>query len=241
MLLLALALYGLLKREGLWNRATLGYGLPRAKFLKQLGLGWIAGSVLMLPLVFTLFALDVRIPVSFTTALIASAALKGAFAGLLIALIEETFMRGAMYSVIERESGVRYALLLPAILYAAVHFMDGKLRIPAADMDFIGGLRMAAHILERFVDPLEILDSFLALFALGLLLALTRLRTGAIAGAIGLHAGGVCVIAILREISVVNTAAPAAWLVGSYDGVIGWLACAWIGVITLVYWRLGKR
>ena len=58
-----IALVGLIvltRKLGLSNRAALGYGLPRADFVRQLGLGWAAGIGLMLPLVALLLAFDVR-------------------------------------------------------------------------------------------------------------------------------------------------------------------------------------
>ena len=241
MITLAVALYFLLRKEGLATKATLGYGMPRAQFIRHMVIGFISGVVLMLPLMAALFGLDLRQwVVSDSTFL--QVFLYGAVQGLVIAFVEETFMRGAMYSVIERESGVKFAILLPAMLYAAVHFMDGKLRIPASEMDFVGGLKIAAHTFQRFAGPLEIVDSFFALLALGILLAFVRRRTGAIGGGIGLHAGGVCMIAVMHELSAANPQASLPWLVGSYDGVIGWLAFVWIGLVAWFYWwRASKR
>lgn len=240
MITLAVALYFLLRREGLASKETLGYGIPRAKFIRHMIWGYVGGILLMLPLTWALFGLDLRTSASAESHLI-QLFLYGTAQGLVIAFVEETFMRGAMYRVIERESGLRLAILLPAILYAAVHFMDGKLRIPASEMTFVGGLDIAAHTFERYAAPLEIVDSFFALLALGVLLAFVRRKTGAIAGGIGLHAGGVCVISILHEMSVVNPNASMPWLVGSYDGVIGWLAFVWIGLIAALYgWRTSK-
>jgi hypothetical protein len=33
----------------------------------------------------------------------------------------------------------------------------------------------------------------------------------------------------------VDEAAPASWLVGSYDGVIGWAAVGWIAIMAIAY------
>jgi hypothetical protein len=40
--------------------------------------------------------------------------------------------------------------------------------------------------------------------------------------------------------SRVNPEAPANWLVGSYDGVIGWAAVGWIGLFLVLYLRFGR-
>jgi len=41
---------------------------------------------------------------------------------------------------------------------------------------------------------------------------------------------------VLRNISHVNPDSHWAWLVGSYDGVIGWMGLAWICLIIVAYW-----
>jgi hypothetical protein len=91
------------------------------------------------------------------------------------------------------------------------------------------------------VEPLTFADSFVALAMLGVLLALVRLRTGAIAAGIGLHAAGVAFIAILREATLVNPNTEYASLVGSYDGVIGWAALVWFAAITATFAFLSRR
>src|SRR5436190_21322438 len=58
LLTLAISLYLLLRREGLLNRAVLGYGIPRPQFLRQLAIGFGCGLILMMPLMAGLFALD---------------------------------------------------------------------------------------------------------------------------------------------------------------------------------------
>ena len=64
---------------------------------------------------------------------------------------------------------------------------------------FGSGLDMLAEVLKGFSDPLAILDSFLCLMAVGVLLGVVRLVTGNIAACIGLHAGWVAVIYVVRE------------------------------------------
>lgn len=247
MLILAIATVVFLRNRGLADKTTLGYALPRPVFVSQMLKGFAAGVLLMLPLVFVLFALDLRVPSGKFAAsdaqwlFVAEVLLEGLATGLAVAFIEETFCRGALFTVIERESGRLLAILLPTLLYAATHFMDGKLRLPADQVTYMSGLVVTAKLFERFAAPMELLDSFLALCALGVLLSAIRIRTGAIAGCIGLHAGGVMVIVAIRNTTKVNAEAPYAWLVGSYDGVIGWMAAAWIAVVTLVYWRIGRR
>jgi membrane protease YdiL (CAAX protease family) len=247
MLALAVLTIIWLRQRGLANKATLGYGLPRPQFVRQMLWGFTAGVLLMMPLVVALFELDLRVLSSridqsdAPALLIAKLIFRGLLTGWVVAFLEETFCRGAMFAAIKKESGLVLAVLLPSLLYAALHFLGGELRLPADQITYTSGFTVTANLFERYAAPLEFLDSFMALVALGVLLALIRWRTGVIAGCIGLHAGGVCVILVMRNLSMENPAAPHSWLIGSYDGVIGWMACLWIAFVALAYWWLTRR
>lgn len=235
MLIALIGLIVLTRRLGLANRAALGYGLPRSEFFRQLGIGWAAGIGLMLPLVALLLALDVRQIKPGIDADLPSLVLGGVVSGLAVAFIEETFFRGILFSAVVRTSGARAAIIAPTLLYAALHFLGGKLRVPPEEVSWIHGFEVLSRLFERYAQPLAFVDSFLALAALGALLSMVRLRTGAIAGGIGLHAAGVCAIFVLRDTTAVNSNAPFSFIVGQYDGVIGWAACAWFVAIVVAY------
>ena len=97
--------------------------------------------------------------------------------------------------------------------------------------------RLAA--LEHFSHPLPVLDSFVTLVIVGLLLALVRRRTGAIAAGVGLHMGWVLVIKTTITTTRVNDDAPTAFLVGSYDGYTGWLVAGWAAILIAIAWSRG--
>lgn len=230
----------LVRRLHLSDRDSLGFGIPRRQFLRQIALGAACGLVLMTPLIAMLLLLDIREPRPDLTLNWGAVILSGAAAGLMIALIEETFFRGMLFTAVKRSSGVWAALIAPSVLYASLHFLGGKLRVPREEVGWEHGFAVLAKLFEKYADPWSFADSFLALLTLGILLALVRLRTGAIAASMGLHAAGVCVIAVTRETTVVDRASPHAWLVGSYDGVLGWAALAWLAAITIVYAFAGR-
>jgi membrane protease YdiL (CAAX protease family) len=85
------------------------------------------------------------------------------------------------------------------------------------------------------------LDSMVALFCVGVFLALVRERTGQIGWCIGLHAGWIFVIQVTRRVTDGNAESNVACLVGEYDGTIGWLAALWIGLLAVGYWALARR
>ncbi len=235
MLIALIGLVVLTRRLGLSNRTALGYGLPRAEFLRQLGIGWAAGIGLMLPLIALLLALDVRQIKPGLDGDLLQLIAGGILSGLAVAFIEETFFRGVLFTAVARTSGAAAAIAAPSVLYAALHFLGGKLRVPPEEVSWEHGFQVLSRLFERYAQPLQFVDSFLALVTLGILLALVRLRTGAIAGCIGLHAAGVCAIFVLRDTTAVNSHAQLAGIVGTYDGVIGWAALAWLAAIAVTY------
>jgi hypothetical protein len=155
---------------------------------------------------------------------------KTLLSALAVAFIEETFLRGAMFSGVARESGTRAAIVLTALIYAATHFI-ARYHIPAELVVPTSGLAMVTGSLRAFAHPLAIGDAFLALFAVGVLLAAVRAATGHIAACIGLHAGWVWMILLVRETSVPDTTRRMSFLLSAFDGFVGWLVLAWTLVI----------
>ena len=206
MLIALVGLVVLTRRLGLSNRTALGYGLPRAEFLRQLGIGWAAGIGLMLPLVALLLALGVRqIKPGLDGDLPATARAGAALGPRRRVHRRDVLPRRAVHG-----RGAHFRRALPpssrrACCTRALHFLGGKLRVPPEEVSWVHGFQVLSRLFERYAQPLAFVDSFLALVALGILLALVRLRTGAIAACIGLHAAGVCTIFILRDTTAVNS------------------------------------
>lgn len=239
MLILLVGFVLVARHLGLADRRSLGFGLPRATFLREVAVGLALGVATMLPIVLAMLALDLRAPrsgVTLDAATFVNLAVKGLTSGLAVALIEETFLRGAMHSGIVRESGARLAVLLTALVYAATHFF-AKYRIPTDQVGPGSGLELLAGSLAAFGDFAGIADAFLCLFAVGVLLGIVRALTGNIAACIGLHAGWVWVITFVRETSVRDEAASGKFLLSSFDGVVGWLVLGWTFVIGPLLWR----
>jgi membrane protease YdiL (CAAX protease family) len=226
------------RRLKVTDRVSLGYGLPSGRFFLELARAMLLGAVLMLPVLATMVMLEMRelkpglsLDVGDWLKLILTACATG----LVVAVIEETAMRGVMHSAIARESGATLAIVLVSLVYAATHFF-AKTRIPADQVGPGSGLDMLSGMLDSFAQPLGILDAFLCLFMVGVLLGVTRHLTGNIAACIGLHASWVAVITVVRETSGRRENGPAAFLMSDYDGFIGWMVLAWTFVIGWALW-----
>jgi membrane protease YdiL (CAAX protease family) len=243
MLILLIGFIVVARRLALSDRASLGYGLPRRQFFAEAAIGLALGVATMLPIVLIMIALDLRMlreGVVLDVATFAHLALKGLTSGIAVALIEETFLRGAMHSGIQRESGARLAVLLTALVYSATHFI-GKYRIAADQVGPGSGLDLLAGSLAKFGDPAAMADAFLCLFAVGVLLGMVRTLTGNIAACIGLHAGWVWVITFVRETSLRDESSPLAFLLSTFDGMVGWLVLGWTLVIGGALWWFYRR
>jgi hypothetical protein len=239
MVLLAAGFVVVARKLKVADRHSLGFGVPAPRFVAEVGKAVLFGVLLMMPALITMVAFDMRQRVGppLDLAHWVRLALSGIVTGLTVALIEETFLRGAMQTAITRESGAPLAILLTSLVYATTHFI-GRYRVPAAEVNAGSGFDMLAHALGLLGRPLHILDAFLCLAAVGFLLGMVRARTGNLAASIGLHAGWVTLIYVVRETSERRAGAPGAWLLSEYDGFIGWMVLAWTVAIgaALCWW-----
>jgi uncharacterized protein len=239
MLVALLGLAAFLRYLSLNNAPALGYGVPRGRFARDLAQGLAAGVAIMLPLVMTLLLLDVRTANPdwvFSWPDLILAILEGLLIGLVVALIEETFFRGAMFTAVVRSSGLWPAAILTSLLYAALHFLRTDYDVSAHQLAWYSGFVVLAHLFEQYATPAAIIDSFLALFAVGVFLALVRARHGHIAHCIGLHAGWVLTIKLTKDVTQADENARLSFLVGDYDHVIGYLAFGLIALLSIAYY-----
>jgi len=239
MLALLLGFLALARHLELSDRASLGYGAPRRVFVRELGIALALGVATMLGVVGVMAALGLlewRAGAPGPVAGLAKLVVTRALSGFAVAFIEETFLRGAMHTAIERESGTRAAVLLTALLYAATHFF-ATFHIAAEQVTPWSGVALLAGTLHAFAHPLGIADAFLALCAVGVVLGLVRAATGNIAACIGLHAGWVWVMLVAHELTRPRAGAPLAFLLSRFDGFVGWLVLAWTLLLALPVWR----
>jgi len=238
MLALLVGFIALARHLRLADRVSLGYGLPRRAFLREMSLGLVLGVASMLGVVGLMAALGLLEWRSVSTAPAAVAKLIAAslVSGFAVAFIEETFLRGAMQTAITREAGTGAAVVLTAALYAATHFF-AKVRIPAEQVTPHSGIDLLAGTLQAFGHPLGIADAFLALMAVGVVLALVRAATGNIAACLGLHAGWVWVMLVTHELTRPFAGAPLGFLLSRFDGFVGWLVLGWTVLLSVPLWR----
>jgi uncharacterized protein len=215
-----------------------GFGLPWRRFLKvsclwaAIGIATAAAGAAFLLLTQLRSASPDFTPSVLNFARIFLIALSS---GIAVALLEETLVRGAMHTAIERDSGPWAAALLTAILYAVLHFF-AKSRIAPEDVGWGSGFDLLLRSFSPLAQPASVFDAFLSWLIVGLILSLTRVLSGNIAVAIGLHAGWVVVLRMLQETTTSGTAPRYAFWVGRFDGLLGYWMLPWGICIAIALW-----
>jgi uncharacterized protein len=238
MLVLVLGLVWLCRHLQLTTKRDFGYALPWRRFLAQSLLWGVVGmatasvgaAFLLLTQLRVMDPSFVPSPAGF-----ARIFLVGVGSGISVALLEETVFRGIMHTAIERESGAWAAALLTAPLFAVLHFF-AKVRIPAADIGWGSGFDLLLLSFAPLSHPALVLDSFLSWLVVGLILSLTRVLTGNIAVAIGLHAGWVVVLRMLQESTASGHSPAYSGWVGRFDGLLGYWLLPWGIAIAATLW-----
>lgn len=243
MLLLLAELVWLCRHLHLTAARDFGYGLPWRRFLKVSLMWGVLGAASAGVGALFLLSTHLRIMDPGFTPSVRSFAhifVVGLGSGIAVALIEETVMRGAMHTAIERESGAWTAALLTAPLFAALHFF-AKARIAPEDLYWGSGFDLLQRSFAPWAHPALVFDSFVSWLAVGLILSMTRVLTGNIAVAIGLHAGWVVVLRMLQEATVGGNAPSYAFWVGRFDGLLGYWLVPWAACIAATLWLTRSR
>jgi len=244
-------------RLQLRGKPAWGYGLPRAQFLRQLGWGTLLGILTMLPVAAMVSGWELRTPrPGLDMARLVELFFSGALTGLAVGFLEETFYRGLLLGALlpcgpqghavpngNADSpasapsawALGVAIIASSALFASLHFLARSKLDPAA-VQLDSGLDLLQQSLRYFAHPAEMLDSFLALTAVGVLLSLARLWTGNIALSVGLHAGWVWVMKMSVGSTYLNPDAPLAALISPIDGFTGWLVLGWTLGLTALAW-----
>lgn len=235
-------------RLQLRGKPAWGYGLPRPAFLRQLGIGLGLGVLTMAPVAISVIALGLREwRPTLDAARWVELFFSGALTGIAVGFLEETFYRGLLLGALVRGDGnkprprhVMAAIIASSMLYASLHFL-ARAKIPAAEVDASSGLALLAQSLRYFASPSTMVDSFLALTAVGSLLAMARLGSGSIALGVGLHAGWVWVMKLAVGTTWLAPEAAHAALINPIDGFTGWLVLGWTLLLTLAAWHWRER
>lgn len=214
------------------NFTTIGYNCAPYKFLSKLSMGFICGFAILLVVIIALVIFDVR---TFKPSWVITAPLiyKSLFSGLIIALIEETLFRGLFFNIALRLHNAVTAIFISSFFYATLHFIKPYIHIDSNTLGIFSGFEVISNAFAGLTQLQP--DDWFALFAVGILLALVRFKTNTIAYCIGLHASWVLLIKVTKKLTSENSNSDLLIFTGHYDGVIGWLAFAWLIVVSITF------
>ncbi len=146
-----------------------------------------------------------------------------------VAILEETLFRGALFGALRKNHPWPFALVASSALYALLHFF-AKATSPVTVMWSSGFLTLSS-MLRGFVEFQLLVPGFFNLLIAGAILALAYQRTGNLYFSIGLHAGW---IFWLRSYRLLTKKIPGtdSWFWGGREMMDGWLATI---VLTILF------
>jgi uncharacterized protein len=204
---------------------------PRARAPRDLmvGAGLALASVAALVMIMSVtdvFAPFFRLSLAESLARCAKALLAAVAAG----FVEEIFFRGIIFKGLREDLGRFRGYLFAALFFSAIHFVQ-----PANDAVLIGfnpwaGVRHVVASFHPFLDLESLFPGLLGLFLIGVILCYAFERTGTLYLSIGLHAGWIFSLKIIRVFGDFRRQ-DLGWLFGQTDpkivsGVVTWIGLA---------------
>ncbi len=173
-----------------WGHLLAGFGLAAGSLLLlgwlYVGLGWYTLREAGKPL--------------------ATILLEALGTALAVGFLEELVFRGALQAVMAKLLRPRVLFLVLAAFFAVIHFFNPPHGLEAGEVTATTGLWMVGqifgHFFSQFARPSFLLAEFAVLFAIGLVLGYTRMKTGSLWLGIGLHAGWVFGVKTFSPLSV---------------------------------------
>ncbi|QMU61319.1 MAG: CPBP family intramembrane metalloprotease [Gammaproteobacteria bacterium] len=236
-----IALY---RKLGFGSWQEIGFSSDKKQFFKDLAKGIGFGILIMSPVIAGLLITQNRmIDMDWEVSLfnILKLAITALISGLIIGILEETLFRGAMLGAIKKYSSAIFAVVVTSLFYALVHFIQPDIELNTNTLNWMSGFVLLKNALPNFADIPLIIDSLIALFLAGALLAIVRIRTNRIALCIGIHAGWVISIKIFKRVTDTNIYSDYAFLTGNYDKVIGYLAAVCIAAFIVLLLNIQTR
>lgn len=223
-----------------WTKLTwsdIGFTTKQA-FFRNLGQGFITGILTLLPVLFSLYALEINVldtSKDLSLYFVAKSLLVAIFLALLISFAEEPLFRGVLLTGYSRTIGLLAGIFTSSFYYAMLHFMKTGKELALPDASLAGAFDLVADALANTVNPVN-LPAFIALFVVGCFLAVIREKMQLGMGVcIGCHTAWVMQIKMTKKFFNTDTHSEYAWLTSSYDGVIGPLVTFWLLLVIFTY------
>jgi membrane protease YdiL (CAAX protease family) len=220
------------------SRTDLGLASGK-KLIKQVPQGFTLGLLTLLPVLLVEYLLGIQSldqTKQWTGFLIAQKMGLTLLLSLLISAIEEPLFRGLLITSLGRKMPLFAAIAVSALYYASLHFLRSHSLIPSDQTNLWSGFLLLAEAFGNLFLPYNFSD-WLALLMVGIFLGILRTRSSANLGlCIGCHTAWVWQIKMSKTLFSTHHDSEFGFLVGYYDGMIGWLVAGWLASFLLAYW-----
>ncbi|MDF1823147.1 MAG: CPBP family intramembrane metalloprotease [Verrucomicrobiales bacterium] len=165
--------------------------------------------------------------------------------GFAVGFLEEFVFRGALQAVLAKVLKPIPLFFTIAVFFAVIHFFNAPRDLEIGAVTYGTGFWMVGRIFEyffsQFADPYFLLAEFAVLFAIGIVLGYTRMKTGSLWLGIGLHAGWVFGVKTLSPITTIafKRAEMMPWLGDSLR--VGLISTLIVSLTGLAVWAALRR
>ncbi|MGJ8672225.1 lysostaphin resistance A-like protein [Rubritalea sp.] len=213
---------------------------PGKQGWKDIGMGLLFSAGFLTLLVITLYQLGwTEIDPKFS---LGKAIQKAIIPAIIVSLLEEWLFRGVLYDVLMRKLNAAQTIIGLSLFFAAVHFLSPPKGVSVTDpRHLLAGFEMLGLIGQKFLTASSFFGVFLTLFVVGATLAYTRLKTGKLWIAIGLHTGWIFALKFTNRLTDSTGEAPALLYNDSImDGILPLLTLVLTALCLVFYLRPRK-
>ena len=191
----------LIRRCGLWSWVTLGFRLERGLWRELLRWAGVGSTLLFIVVLGQILAGSLILRANFSGSEILGIIITALLSGIIVGFLEEVVFRGVIFRTFYCVCSPLIAAFISSLFFACVHFKKIPEQVWAPDSDvtlgsgFYVGFWTLISITQTF-DPLH----FVGLFFVGLVLTLLFMRTRSLWSCVGMHAGWVSLLAVVRRL-----------------------------------------
>ncbi len=224
------------------SRVVLGlFPAPKNKAGTLLS-GFLLGIAILSPYAVLLYALDIYVvDLSRPAAEMLIKSVLFIIPALMISCIEEMYFRGILFYDLIQDNKVVAAVVLPSLLYSAVHFLNTKVPFSTDMAWWEAGLDLIVRTPDLICTNHDCWGAGITLFLVGVFLAMLRLYGASLFTCIGVHSGFIVVIKSTKNIFNLNGDSELSWLVKGPDDFIGLLSICWAGLALVMFYLWRKR
>lgn len=219
------------------NKQDLGFS-PKNIFFKQMAKGLLLGIIILLPIILSLWFLDLwhfDQDKHWTATSILLKVLGVLIIAFLVSVPEEMIFRGILLTGLSKKLGVFLGIAISAIYYAGLHFLKTKIEIPVQELSLLSSYTVTIGAFKNLFQ-LSNLPAFIALFTVATFLGCVRMWLPQSLGlCVGIHAGWVFLIKMTSAFFDKTRHSDLKFLVSTYDGIIGPLVSVWLVILTAFF------